>query len=268
MKPSSLPTPGPQDGAPGPQTLRSWGSVLPPSRKGNIIAGWPALKDRCMFLRSEDQEMGLQTGQRGRGQLSRLCGCLGCPPRLPEAPLQRAGRRPGLGGGRGGAAQPVDWLSLLPSCTPSQAAPCLCESLVGLFLSWGAMDPPAGWQGTAEEGRSAQAAIWAPRDLTCLSVFLSAGGQPLQLGQPLQRLLHQRSPAPALQPRVCPRAPQDQPWLPQNRVPVLLPGVPAALPTPHELQRDLPLLLQRLLPQLQPVHLAGGHPLLLSLQKK
>lgn len=173
MKPSSLPTPGPQDGAPGPQTLRSRGSVLPPSRKGNIIAGRSDLKDRCMFLRSEDQEMGLQTGQRGRSQLSRLCGCLGCPPRLPEAPLQRAGRRPGLGGGWGGVAQPVDGSSLLPSCTPSQAAPCLCESLVGLFLSWGAMDPQAGWQGTAEEGRSTQAAIWAPRDLTCLSVCLS-----------------------------------------------------------------------------------------------
>ena len=266
MKPSSPPTPEPQDGAPDPLTLRSWGSVLPPSFEDgpeNIIAGRSDLKDRCIFLRSEGQETGLQTGQRGRGRVLRLCGCLGCPPRLPEAPLQRAGWRP-CGGV--GVVRPSLWTGC--PCIPSRTPPCLCQSLVGVFLSLGAMDPPAGWQGTAEGGRCAQAAIWALRDLTCLSVFLSAGGQPLWLGQSLQRLLHQRPPATALQPCVCPRAPQDQPQLPQNRVPVLLPGVPAALPTPHELQRDLPLLVQRLLPQLQPVHLARGHPLLLSLQKK
>lgn len=197
--------------------------------------------------------------------------------RKPPCRELDGGRGQGMVGGVG-VVQPSLWTGCpcVPSCTlrasppqpPLRAAPCLCQSLVGLFLSLGAMDPPAGWQGTVEGGRSAQAAVWAPRDLTCRSVFLSAGGQPLRLGQPFQRLLHQRPPAPALQPRVCPRAPQDQPRLPQNRVPVLLPGVPAALPTPHELQRDLPLLVQRLLPRLQPVHLARGHPLLLSLQKK
>ena len=148
MKPSSPPTPGPQDGAPDPLTLRSWGSVLPPSFEDgpeNIIAGRSDLKDRCIFLRSEGQETGLQTGQRGRGRVLRLCGCLGCPPHLPEAPLQRAGWRPCWGVG---VVRPSLWTGC--PCVPSRTPPCLCQSLVGVFLSLGAMDPPAGWQGTAE----------------------------------------------------------------------------------------------------------------------
>uniref|UniRef100_A0A8C0QVX9 Protein kinase AMP-activated non-catalytic subunit gamma 2 n=1 Tax=Canis lupus dingo TaxID=286419 RepID=A0A8C0QVX9_CANLU len=112
-----------------------------------------------------------------------------------------------------------------------------------------------------------------PRSVCCVLrvthpfVCLSSGGQPLQLGQPLQRVLLQRPPAPALQPRVCSCEAQDQPWLSQNCVPILLPGVSTPLPTPHELQWDLSLLLQRIFPQLQPVYLTGGHQVLLSLQK-
>lgn len=189
---------------------------------------------------------------------------------LPGSRLAESWLEGGLGAP--GAAQPSLWMGRpwVPSCPPpAQAAPCLCESLVGLFLSLGALDPQLGGRGL-RRGAGPHRPLSGLRGTSpvCLSVCLSAGGQPLRLGQPLQRLLQQRPPAPALQPRVCPRAPQDQPRLPQNRVPVLLPGVPAALPTPHELQRDLPLLVQRLLSQLQPVHLAGGYPVLLPLQKK
>lgn len=175
----------------------------------------------------------------------------------------------------GGADKPVDGppLGQVLSSRPRGGHLCFYKSS-GLFLVQGAWEEQPGdrghWEQQLEEGKiQFKAEVCVPvLRVTHPFVCLSPGGQPLQLGQPLQRVLLQRPPAPALQPRVCSCEAQDQPWLSQNRVPILLPGVSTPLPTPHELQWDLSLLLQRIFPQLQPVYLTGGHQVLLSLQKK
>lgn len=153
-----------------------------------------------------------------------------------------------------------------------QVAPSVCRRAQGCFSGRAPRsrsvteDLGRDTYGSDGQGQGGGLSARAPSDPTRLPV--SAGGQPLRLGQPLQGVLLQRPTAPALQPRVRAHAAQDQPRLPQNRVPVLLPGVAPAVPSPHELQRDLPLVLQRVVAHLQRIYLARGHPLLLPLQKK
>lgn len=163
------------------------GSVLPPSFEDgpeNIIAGQSDLKDRCIFLRSEGQETGLQTGQRGRGRVPRLCSCFGCPPCLPEAPLQRAGWRPGAGdggGSRGGATQPVDGLSLrpvlhpprFPTPTPAQGRPLSVPEPGGAVSQSGCHGPPswvAGDSGGGQVCTGRRLGSEGPHLSVCLSV--------------------------------------------------------------------------------------------------
>ena len=67
---------------------------------------------------------------------------------LPGSRLAESWLEGGLGAPR--AAQPSLWMGRpwVPSCPPpAQAAPCLCGSLVGLFLSLGALDPQLGGRG-------------------------------------------------------------------------------------------------------------------------
>lgn len=172
MKTSSIPTPGWSPGSPDSQVM---GVCAPSFEEGpeNIIAGRSDLKDRRVFLRSEGQETGLQIGWGKRPGVRDFAVALAVLSASRKPPCRElAGGRPG--GSRGGPAQPVDGSSLGPVLpAPGPGRPLSVREPGGAVSQSGCPGPPAGWQGTAEGGRSAQATVWAPRDLTRLSVCLS-----------------------------------------------------------------------------------------------
>lgn len=115
----------------------------------------------------------------------RLHGCPGCPPHLQEAPLRRAGWRPG--GSQGSVAQPVDGSSLGPVLpAPRPGCPLSVREPGGAVPQSGCPGPPswvAGDSGGGQVRTGRRLGSEGPHPSVCLSVCLQVDS-PFGSGSP------------------------------------------------------------------------------------